>query len=144
MVRGKASKTGHSPEQEALLGVMVIAQSTGGIGRLYRHTSIPGLTLTRHHSLGRQGVPSPRTSGRLVVMLWRRESSFFFRLSRQAGGRRRWGMHPYTGLESEDKQPCNLTLRDCEEGGDGVEGARGGRPLAKALGNRAHYLLHQE
>ena len=86
MLRVKASKTGHSPEQETLLGVMVIAQSTGGIGRLYRHTSIPGLTLTRHHSLGRQGVPSPRTSGRLVVMLWRRESSFVSAGRQEEGG----------------------------------------------------------
>ena len=51
-------------------------------------------------------------------------------------------MHPDTGLESEDRQPCKLTPRDCEEGGDGVEGARSGRPLAKALGDRAHHLLH--
>ena len=45
------------------------------------------------------------------------------------------------GLENEDKQPSNLTLNDGEEVGDGGEGARGGRPLAKALGDRAHNLL---
>ena len=28
----------------------------------------------------------------------------------------------------------NLTPRDCEEGGDGVEGTRGGRPLARTSG----------
>ena len=37
-------------------------------------------------------------------------------------------------LSNEDEQPSNLTLRDGEEGGGGVEGARGGLPLAKALG----------
>ena len=45
------------------------------------------------------------------------------------------------GIENEDKQLSNLTLNDGEEVGDGGEGARGGRPLAKALGNRAHDLL---
>ena len=44
------------------------------------------------------------------------------------------------GLENEDKQPSSLTLNDGEVG-DGGEGARGGRPLAKALGDRAHHLL---
>ena len=37
------------------------------------------------------------------------------------------------GLENEGKQPRNRTLNDGEEVGDGGEGARGGRPLAKAL-----------
>ena len=32
----------------------------------------------------------------------------------------------------------NLTLNDGDEVGDGGEGARGGRPFAKALGWRAH------
>ena len=45
------------------------------------------------------------------------------------------------GLENEDKLPSNLTLKNREEVGDGGEGARGGRPLAKALGGRAHHLL---
>ena len=44
-------------------------------------------------------------------------------------------------VEHEDRQTSNLTLNDGEEVGDGGEGARGGRPLAKALGGRAHYLL---
>ena len=35
----------------------------------------------------------------------------------------------------------NLKLHDGDEVGDGGEGARGGRPLAKALGDRAHHLL---
>ena len=38
-------------------------------------------------------------------------------------------------------QSMNLTLNDGDEVGDGGEGARGGRPLAKALGGRAHHLL---
>ena len=38
-------------------------------------------------------------------------------------------------------QSINLTLNDGDEVGDGGEGARGGRPLAKALGDRAHHLL---
>ena len=45
------------------------------------------------------------------------------------------------GVENEGTQPSNLTLNDGEEVGDGGEGARGGRPLTKALGDRAHYLL---
>ena len=45
------------------------------------------------------------------------------------------------GAENEDKQPSNLTLIDEEEVGDDEEGARGGRPLAKALGDRAQDLL---
>ena len=46
------------------------------------------------------------------------------------------------GLGNEGKQYINLTLNDGEEVGDGREGARGGPPLAKALGDRAHHLLH--
>ena len=45
------------------------------------------------------------------------------------------------GIENEGTQPSNLTLNDGEEVGDGEEGARGGRLLAKALGDRAHHLL---
>ena len=50
----------------------------------------------------------------------------------------RWSMH---ALGNEDKQPSNLYLNDGEEVGDGGEGARDGRPLAKALGDQAHHLL---
>ena len=45
------------------------------------------------------------------------------------------------GLENEDKQPSKLELNDGEEVGDGGESARGGRPLANALGDRAHHLF---
>ena len=45
------------------------------------------------------------------------------------------------GLENEHRQSMNLTLNDGDEVGDGGGGARGGRPLAKALGDRAHHLL---
>ena len=45
------------------------------------------------------------------------------------------------GLENEDKQLSKLTLNDGEEVGDGGGGARGGPPLAKALGDQAHHLL---
>ena len=45
------------------------------------------------------------------------------------------------GLENEHIQSINLTLNDGDEVGDGGEGARGGCPLAKALGGRAHHLL---
>ena len=41
-------------------------------------------------------------------------------------------------IENEGKHSINLTLNDGDEVGDGGEGARGGRPLAKALGGRAH------
>ena len=41
-------------------------------------------------------------------------------------------------LTNEHKQSVNLTLKDGDEVGDGGEGARGGRPLAKALGGRTH------
>ena len=45
------------------------------------------------------------------------------------------------GLENERKQSINLTLNDGDEvGGDG-ECARGGRPFAKALGDRAYHFL---
>ena len=47
------------------------------------------------------------------------------------------------GLENEDKQRSNLMLNDGEEVGDGGEGARGERPLVKALGDRAHHLPNQ-
>ena len=45
------------------------------------------------------------------------------------------------GLDNEDEQHNNLTLNDVEKVGDGGEGARGGRPLAKAVRDRAHHLL---
>ena len=45
------------------------------------------------------------------------------------------------GLENENKQCINPALNDGDEVGDGGEGARGGRPLAKALGDRTHHLL---
>ena len=45
------------------------------------------------------------------------------------------------GLEKEYKQSINLALNDGDEVGDGGEGARGGRPLAKTLGDRAHHFL---
>ena len=35
----------------------------------------------------------------------------------------------------------SLTRNDGDEVGDGGERVRGGRPLAKALGGRAHHLL---
>ena len=41
------------------------------------------------------------------------------------------------------KQSINLTLHDGEEVDDGGEGARGGRPLAKASGDRVHAFLQQ-
>ena len=44
-------------------------------------------------------------------------------------------------LQNEDNQPGNSTLNDGEEVGDGGEGARGGRQLAKVLGDQAHHLL---
>ena len=45
------------------------------------------------------------------------------------------------GLKNEYVQSMNLTLNDGDGVGDGGEGARCGRPLAKALGGRAHHLL---
>ena len=42
------------------------------------------------------------------------------------------------GLKNEHEQSINLTLNEGDEVGDGGEGARGGRPLAKSLGGRAH------
>ena len=45
------------------------------------------------------------------------------------------------GLETVHKQSTNVTLNDGDEVGDGGEGARGGGPLAKAFGGRAHHLL---
>ena len=40
-----------------------------------------------------------------------------------------------------DYEPSNLTPNDGEEVGDGGEGSRGRRPLAKALGDPAHHLF---
>ena len=44
------------------------------------------------------------------------------------------------GPKNEHKQSINLTLNDGDEIDDDGEGARGGRPLDKALGGRAHHL----
>ena len=41
--------------------------------------------------------------------------------------------------KNEHKQSINLMLNDDDEVGDGGEGARGGRPLAKALRDGAHH-----
>ena len=49
--------------------------------------------------------------------------------------------HELTNPENEDKQPSNLTLKDGQEVGGSGGSARGGRPLAKALGDRAHHHL---
>ena len=48
-------------------------------------------------------------------------------------------MHACT--KNEHKQSVNLTLNDGDGVGDDGEGAQGGRPLAKALGGRAHHIL---
>ena len=45
------------------------------------------------------------------------------------------------GPQIEDKQLSFHTLNDDDEVGDGAEGVRRRRPLAKALGDRAHDLL---
>ena len=45
------------------------------------------------------------------------------------------------GLENDQKQSISFTLNDGDKVGNGGEGLRGGRPLAKALGYRAHHLL---
>ena len=45
------------------------------------------------------------------------------------------------GLKTEHKQHSDLKLNDGEDVGDGAKGARGGRPLDKALGDRTHHLL---
>ena len=45
------------------------------------------------------------------------------------------------GLENDGRYSSTLTLNDGEEVGDGAEGARGGRPLAKALDDRGHHPL---
>ena len=44
-------------------------------------------------------------------------------------------------LENEHKPFINPTLNDSDGVGDGGEGTRGGRPLAKALGDQADHLL---
>ena len=46
-------------------------------------------------------------------------------------------MHAWTQNRT---QSIKLSLNGGEEVGDGGEGARGGRPLAKTLGGRAHHL----
>ena len=45
------------------------------------------------------------------------------------------------GLEHEHEQSINLTQNDGDQVGDGGEGARGGCPLANALGDGAQHLL---
>ena len=60
-------------------------ENTGGKGCLYCDISSPGLTRTRCRSVGRQGVPSPRTSRRLVAMSRRWESSCSRQNLRRAG-----------------------------------------------------------
>ena len=61
-------------------------------------------------------------------------------LIRQAGG----GGACVHGLKPQHKQSINLTLNEGDEVGDGGEGARGGRPLAKVLGGRVHYLQPED
>ena len=48
-------------------------------------------------------------------------------------------MHAWTRKLTQ--QSTNLTLNDGDEAGDGGEGARGGRPLAKGLGDRVYHLF---
>ena len=43
-------------------------------------------------------------------------------------------------VNNEHKHPINLMLNGGDEVGDGGEGARGGRPLAKALNGQARHL----
>ena len=64
MPRICSPKTGAFPEHEHRSAVLALSRRKGGKGCLYRQTSSPGLTPTRHRSVGRQGAPSPR----LVVM----------------------------------------------------------------------------
>ena len=45
------------------------------------------------------------------------------------------------GLENEHEQHINHTLDDGDEVGNGGEGARGGRPLAKESGDWPHHPL---
>ena len=47
-------------------------------------------------------------------------------------------MHAWT---RKCTQSINLTLTDGDKVGDGGEGARGGRPLTRALGDRVNHLL---
>ena len=63
MLRGTARKTVAFPELANCNGVMVMPKRKRDKGCLYRHTSSPGLTPTRHRSVGRQGVPSPTPGG---------------------------------------------------------------------------------
>ena len=44
-------------------------------------------------------------------------------------------------LGKEHKQSINLALNNGDEVGDSGKGVQGGRPIAKALGGRAHHLL---
>ena len=67
-------------------------------------------------------------------MPWRRERRCRHQQSQQAG-RKRWNKHVRAKKLTHS---INLTLKDGDEVGDGGEGARGGRPLAKALGGRTH------
>ena len=45
------------------------------------------------------------------------------------------------GLENENTQSIDLALNDGDEVSVMQRSAPGGRPLAKALGDRAHHLL---
>ena len=148
--RGRPAKQVSSLRKQTAMGLTIMRHRTGGKRCLCRYTSSPGLTLTRRRSVGRQGAPFPRTSRHLVVMraISTNQSSpggdalsarkQLQSTKSQQTGRRRWGMH---GLENENNPPRNLKLKDGEEVGDGGEGARGERSLAKSLGDRAHHLL---
>ena len=93
------------------------------------------VTSTRRRTVGRHAAPFQC----LAVMLRRRDvAAVNNNLSWQAGDGGGACTH---GLENERKQSINLTLNDDDEVGAGGEGARGGRPLAKALGDRNHHLL---
>ena len=90
-------------------------QSTGGIRVPQRHESSLGRTPTRRHSVGQQGTPSPRTSGRPVMP---RRQTQSYTISQQQGGKAEWA------LEREKNKVRSLEL------GDGEEDGRGERPLA--------------
>ena len=134
MLRWKARKTGAFPEQENCNGVMVMSQRTGGKECLDRHTCIPGLTPTRHRSVGRQDARSHVWWGCL-------DGANLVAVNNDLSRQQEGGGACMHGLGNEHKQHINLVLNDGGEVGDGREDARGGCPLANALGNRAHHLL---